>query len=112
MFSKEVNDKIYLGDRLVRMVLQDDGKFYRRDDNEKKTPLDAKPIPQGLRIISMYRHRQEYGPSFEEEYSHELGDIVGKLASKEEIENGKIGVCCGYYHSDQYPVQFYRINQG
>jgi hypothetical protein len=93
-----------IGYRLTRVVLHDDGKFYRESDKTRSTPIAVSPIKSG--VIRFWRQGLDlaYRPGFEEELNFELGQRVSSLAREEEIDGGQIGVRC-----QGQVVEFYKI---
>jgi hypothetical protein len=104
----EEKSQLSIGSSLVQIVLDEDGKFYRARAAEPRVPIEVTPIPKGLAIVSLWHYSREYGPTRQEEYVYELGGIVTKFASKEDIFAGKIAVRREDI-GDTFPVEFYRL---
>ena len=100
--------KIYLGSQIIRLALDETGKFYDKRDEKMNTPLQVTPIKGGLDTISIFRYEQEYGPTRKQEIDYGLAGLALCLATEEQIIAGKIGARTNEKR-DTIVIDFYRI---
>ena len=101
---------MHLGSELVRIILHGDGKFYRKDDENKENPLKVLPLSNGFIIIHLWQyHDDQYGPTKQDEMNYEIERELESLVGSKNIEDEQFGVRIGMSQSDNHPVDFYRI---
>ena len=99
-----------LGSSLVRIILHEDGKFYREDDINKGNPLNALLISNGSIAIYLWAYNNdEYGPPKKYEMDYELGKQLEILVDSKDTEGKQFGVTIDISGLDIYNVDFYRI---
>jgi len=110
VISSEANRVIDIGRRLVEIVLHEDGRFYKANDEKRTMPITVAPIRMDvINLRQSCTGDWRYRPTTEEELNFELGERVLQLANEEEIARGQIGVRCQGTSSDRYVAEFYRI---